>query len=329
MVTQKQIAKQLGAVSAAYRRPKFVAPELRARILEAAQDLGYRHTNTGVLTFGIVTPNLHDFYYGSFYRDILFGILERCVALQIRAVFFEGRPESIDSVFDVNGLLLLGKPSSESLKWITERKMPTLQVGCPTMDPQIRSAHFENRESVQNLTQYALNLGHRNFAILNGEKSEDDLTWLGFYAGFQAAISAYPAATARIFQADYSDIFSVEIALTELTSAQSPVSIVMCANDYFAYYVYKFAEKYGIRIPDDISVTGFDGIEIPPFLAHPQPDLTTVFTDRKALGRASVTQLIQMIDHPKSASDLVMACQLRLGKSVQSLHLDGVARNGT
>jgi LacI family transcriptional regulator len=94
----------------------------------------------------------------------------------------------------------------------------------------------------------------------------------------------------------------------------------MCSNDWFAYHAYQLFEKYKINVPEEISITGFDGINIPSFVKSPTPKLTTVFANRIKLGRAAVDLLIDTLENPQKKPQIVgMGTELRIGDSVRRL----------
>ena len=80
---------------------------------------------------------------------------------------------------------------------------------------------------------------------------------------------------------------------TLLDLAEPPTAVVF-ANDLMAMAGLSLAVSRGVSVPADLSVTGFDDVEIS---AHLQPSLTTVNTDVVAWGRAAATRLLQLIDN--------------------------------
>ena len=78
-----------------------------------------------------------------------------------------------------------------------------------------------------------------------------------------------------------------------LDLAERPTAVVF-ANDLMAMAGLSLAVSRGVSVPADLSVTGFDDVEIS---AHLQPSLTTVNTDVVAWGRAAATRLLQLIDN--------------------------------
>jgi LacI family transcriptional regulator len=115
----------------------------------------------------------------------------------------------------------------------------------------------------------------------------------------------------------YENLQTVEIALNKLLK-QNPTAIC-CADDHIAYVAYQILKRWGLKVPEDISITGFDGITTPPYLPEPEPKLTTVYTDPVILGRTAVEQLKKIILQPQSASQkhTVLPTSLRIGSSVK------------
>ena len=94
----------------------------------------------------------------------------------------------------------------------------------------------------------------------------------------------------------------------------------MCSNDLFAYYTARILKKNNLSIPRDFSLTGFDGIAVPPYLKSPCPKLTSVFANRIKLGKQAVDYLLDLIQKPKTTPRAVsLETELRVGETVRRI----------
>ena len=82
-------------------------------------------------------------------------------------------------------------------------------------------------------------------------------------------------------------------------SAKTPPSVVICGNDVFAVGAVKCAKRLGLTIPNDISITGFDDIELANVI---EPGLTTVHVPHRKMGNMAARMLVDMIDNKRPTS---------------------------
>jgi DNA-binding LacI/PurR family transcriptional regulator len=158
-----------------------------------------------------------------------------------------------------------------------------------------------NREAAHELTDHLIGLGHRRFAFLGGpDKSADAVERL---AGLRDALAAregeldgghvlfgdsFPAGGAGAYAAQW----------TATPRATAPTA-VMCGNDTLAMEFLRAILQRGVRVPDDVSVVGFDGV---PEGGLYWPGLTTAKQPSQALGNAACRALMQIIESPDAAN---------------------------
>jgi DNA-binding LacI/PurR family transcriptional regulator len=157
-----------------------------------------------------------------------------------------------------------------------------------------------NREAARTLTEHLIELGHLRFAFLGGpEKSVDAIERLG---GLRAAL-AERELEIESAHVQFGDTFPRRGAAAyaeewlALPRASAPTAVV-CGNDTLAIEFLRVVLQHGVRVPDEVSVVGFDGV---PEGALYWPGLTTAKQPSQALGSAACRALMQMIDNPESA----------------------------
>jgi DNA-binding LacI/PurR family transcriptional regulator len=206
--------------------------------------------------------------------------------------------EGIDHLADlgIDGLIVL-VPQTKAVS-VARKKLGRVPV--VTVDSMYRmderSVSVDNFSGGQTATEHLLALGHTNIVHISGPKS-----W--FEAGARA--SGYAAAMLasgfrpQIVDGDWSVGSGYAIGL-EMSFEKRGVTAVFAANDYSALGVLKAASQRGLRVPEDLSVVGFDDV---PESGYFIPSLTTMRQDFPELGRQAISLLLSHLDgKPESHS---------------------------
>ncbi|MBW8879744.1 MAG: LacI family DNA-binding transcriptional regulator, partial [Acidobacteria bacterium] len=155
-----------------------------------------------------------------------------------------------------------------------------------------------NREAARTLAEHLVALGHRRFAFLGGpERSVDAIER---FAGLREGLAQQDLdidATHVWFGESFPKRGATAYAeqWLSLPRASAPTA-VMCGNDTLAIEFLRVVLQHGVRVPDEVSVVGFDGV---PEGALYWPGLTTAKQPSQALGNAACRALMQMIDSPE------------------------------
>jgi LacI family repressor for deo operon, udp, cdd, tsx, nupC, and nupG len=156
-----------------------------------------------------------------------------------------------------------------------------------------------NREAARSLTEHLITLGHSRFAFLGGpDKSVDALERLG---GLRDALAERELELAAE-DVQFGDSFPRQGAIAYAAQWQampraSAPTAVMCGNDTLAMEFLRAILQHGVRVPDEVSVVGFDGV---PEGALYWPGLTTAKQPSQALGSAACRALMQIIENPEA-----------------------------
>jgi DNA-binding LacI/PurR family transcriptional regulator len=160
-------------------------------------------------------------------------------------------------------------------------------VGCRA-DPPVHSVAVDNTEGAALATRYLLGLGHRTVHHLSGPRS-----WLDAEArveGWRAALREAGAPEPDLVSGDWSAASGYERG--QQIARDDSVTAVLCANDQVALGLVRALSEQGRRVPEDVSVVGFDDI---PEAAYFLPPLTTVRQDFGELGRRALDSLVRLI----------------------------------
>lgn len=347
-VTMQQIADYLGVstfvVSRALSGKEGVKKETQERVFQAASRLGY-FTQKGIdptleiteeslneqqdkKSVLVVMPNIRSQFKESIYwGSIINGISESLEKANLGMVILtENNSDSLFSVLNPNGFLGLigvGKISTQIILGVQRIGMPVVLIDhednlCPT-----DSVFANNFESSYLLANYLIGLGHKKIQFIGNIKYSNSFfeRWLGFRTALEENNIDILGEDYNLLEAENVDIMFNEIKdwlqekkrdITSLPTA------LFCANDSIAIHVYSVLEELDIKIPDQISVTGFDNIDDSFLLT---PTLTTIDVPKEELGKRAVRALSDRIEISNSPNEKIMISgEMLLRDSVLSLN---------
>jgi DNA-binding LacI/PurR family transcriptional regulator len=286
-----------------------VRPQTRELVLAAITELGYRpnaaartlvtrRTHTlGVISFDTTLYGPASMLYGieRAARDSYFVAIASVPTLDRRSVL-----DAVDRFAGqgVEGLIVIApvEAAVDALRHCPG-DLPLVAMGCST-DPPVPSVAVDNAEGAARATRHLLELGHRTVHHLRGPD-----TWLDAQArvdGWRTALQDAGAAEPETLAAgDWSAASGY--SLGRQLAADGDVTAVLCANDPMALGLLRALSEAGRRVPEDVSVIGFD--DVPESAFYPPP-LTTVRQDFGELGRRALDTLVALIygrDDPRSA----------------------------
>jgi DNA-binding LacI/PurR family transcriptional regulator len=290
-------------VSRVFNDEQYVSADVRRRVLEAADELGYRLNNAAralasgrTRSIGVVT--LGTALYGP--ASLLMGIerAARDTGYALRVVnTLEGDPGGIAGAVEslleqgVDGIVI-SEPIDES-KVSIHVEVPVLVLGAPPdfAGPRVVTAGVGSDLLARAATEHLLGLGHATVHHLAGPQrwyaARDRLD------GWRAALKAHGRDEPSVVQGDWSAA-SGYAAGRELAS-DGDVTAVFAANDDMAIGLIRALTEAGRRVPDDVSVVGFDDI---PVAAYVTPPLTTVRQPFDAVAQEGLKLLVHAIEKP-------------------------------
>ncbi|MFD1541264.1 LacI family DNA-binding transcriptional regulator [Nonomuraea guangzhouensis] len=295
-VSQKTVSRVLN-------NEQYVSTEVRQRVLAAAEQLGYRLNNAArALASGrsrsIGVVSLGTALYGP--ASLLMGI-ERAVrdaGYALRVVnTVEGDPSGIAGAVEslleqgVDGIVI-SEPIDEGAEPV-RADVPVLVLGAPLpfSAPRVVTAGVGSDELARAATEHLLDLGHATVHHVAGPQR--------WYAARERLGAWRGALTARglvgppVVEGDWSAASGY--AAGRRLASDDDVTAVFAANDDMAIGVIRALMEAGRRVPDDVSVAGFDDI---PVAAYVTPPLTTVRQPFDAVATAGLQLLVHAIEQP-------------------------------
>ena len=320
MATIKDIANRLGisisTVSKGLNGASDISEELRQLVLDTAVEMGYSTKRSKKEEFRklcLFVTNMEYETEDSFGYDIVLGFKQNAYKQKWDVTVVEidvefQKTNKYDTYLLQHGYcgafihgLALHNPWMKQMKTTT---MPTVLLdNFIDNNPNVGYLGTDSREGIHSAVEHLVNLGHSKIAFLNG--SSGSLVSEERQEAFESAIKEYKidCNTRMMARDDFvadSAYHHVPIFLEEGATA------IVCGNDLIAQGAIDTCTKAGYRIPEDISIIGFDNI---PIAAHTVPPLTTISQERNELGRCAFIALEALYNHV-SISKIMLRPQL-------------------
>lgn len=312
-VTVKDVAARAGvhpstvsrALNAGVRR---VSPELVSRVLAAAEELGYRPNRLARAlrlehssTVGMLIPDISNPVYAPIVRGVEDALRASGVSVLVSSTDNDLAHESelVAVMVDrqVDGLLLATATRSYPLlAGLLARRMPVVLINRSTDDPSAPVVRGDDDLGIQMAVDHLVALGHRRIAHLAGTSSvtTGHHRRRAFVRALQEA--GLPVDQTAIVSADlFEGPVGVELGASmarELLRREVPFTAVIAANDLLAVGCYDVFKGAGMRIPEDISIVGYNDVLLVDRL---DPPLTTVRYPHYEIGLRAGRAIIECI----------------------------------
>lgn len=293
----EEVAKRAGVSTATVSRVmngvEVVKASTRSRVMRAMTELRY-HPNLHARslaggrsrTIGVIVSNLDN----PFFLDVYRAVETECHANGYEVIVANTayRPEQLAASIRlmigrrVAGLgMIVSEMDDAVVEELTASGIPTVFYDVGTPGGNITRIRVNYRRGMERIVEYLASLGHSDIAFI-GHHSV-----LGPIDERRTALMQSPGMKVR-FAADSDSLEGgAQAARDVLNSGDMPTAIV-CVNDVMAVGVLRELRQRGIRVPEDISVTGFDNIQLAEFC---YPALTTVHIPRDRIGKTLFTSL--------------------------------------
>lgn len=319
-VKLSDIARESGVsistVSLVLRNKPGIPAETRQRVMNVARGLGYRpkRSNTRAAAssqlhnFGLVLKSDSDTspQANPFYSHVLAGIEDACRRRNINLLYAtlqvdaENRPVDIPRILvdeTIDGMLLVGLFLDKGLNAVLEQiASPVVLVDAYALEGKFDAVLTDNVQGAEQAVDYLIEHGHRKIAMVGGHQNFFP-SICERHQGYQRALQAH--GIQEVYFADSQSLFGEEVlpVVTQLLQQHPDITALFGCNDDFALAAMRAAQALGRRIPEDLSVIGFDNIDV---AKHVTPALTTMHVDKAAMGWLAVQLLVNRIENPES-----------------------------
>ena len=175
----------------------------------------------------------------------------------------------------------------------------------------------DNTVGIEKLLEYIYGKGQRRIAYIHGEDSAVTVNRLSSYYRFMEQ-HGLETRDEYVREAKYRDSYTAGVITNELLELKEPPECIIYPDDFSAIGGMNAIKNRGLRIPEDISIAGYDGI---PMAAQLEPSLTTYHQNTMGIGMTAAEKLIDLIEKPKSTiiKQYLVEGELVEGKSVAEI----------
>jgi LacI family transcriptional regulator len=336
MATINDVAREAevsrSTVSRVINQRSEVNEETREIVLQAMRKLNYspnssaralakqKTNNIGVVAMNLVLP---------FYSNIIDGIYRSADELGYGTLFcIHNNTESranvryLDMLYGtVDGIIFVGENSvsRRDLVKFTDKEYPIVMIESSYNIPSVVSINVDNFQGAYLATRHLIQLGHRRIAHLKGR--DDWFQTKDRMEGYIQALKDYALNVDNKLIVSgnfvYNDAYECS---KELLDQKSGITAVFCANDVMAAAFMHAANEKGVKIPDDISVVGFDDIQDKSiFIRSMMPDITTIRQPIGDMVQYAVKSLVSRFTNGEAIGSKVFDMELIKKESTRQI----------
>ncbi|RPH75102.1 LacI family transcriptional regulator [bacterium] len=293
-----------GTVSRVINNGPHVKPTTRAKVMDAIERLGYvinrqaQNLARGQTdAIGVLVPDLGTGYIGEIMRGIDAELERVGYDLMLFTTHRRAAKEANYVTTLVQGvveglLIVLPRNPADYLGALRSHSFPHVLIDHQGVDSDGPAVGATNWQGAFLATEYLINLGHQRIGFITGSMdlgcSQDRLE------GYKSALRTHhvPEQPELIYEGDFFQSTGVTGA-NALLDLPEPPTAIFASNDVMAMGAMDAIRHRGLRIPDDISIMGFDNI---PQSAMVYPPLTTVQQPLEQMGRVATQILLEMLE---------------------------------
>ncbi|MGD2179096.1 MAG: LacI family DNA-binding transcriptional regulator [Anaerolineae bacterium] len=311
-VTLQDIADTLGVsvatVSRALAGYSDIAEETRARVLQAAEDMGYRPNISArrlqqqrTETIGFVIPTYGPRFSDPFFSELLAGIGNEAAQQEYDLLVSTHAPggEELKTyrrmVMEqrVDGMLVVRTRQKDArIAYLLKQSFPFVAFGRSDLEASFPYLDVDGERGLRKIVQHLIDGGHRRIAYISAPL---DLTFASHrLAGYREALAtnSIPFEQGLLIEGELTERSGYAAAMQCLSASPRPSAIVAC-NDLMALGAISAARTLGLSVGRDLAVTGFDDV---PLAAHAHPPLTTVRQPIYEIGRRICHMLTRLLE---------------------------------
>jgi DNA-binding LacI/PurR family transcriptional regulator len=298
----EEVAKRAGVSTATVSRVlndlNVVKSSTRARVMRAIRELNYypnlhaRSLAGGKSrTLGMIASNLENPFFFDIFRTLEADA--HAHGYELVAANTDYRPEQLVRSVRlmigrrVAGLaVIVSEMDPDLMRELEHAKISAVFYDVGTAGKNVSNIRVNYRRGIERIVEYLHGLGHKRLAFVGhhsllGPTSERE-------RAFVETVSRYAPEAEWRTAADQDDLDGGRQAMRELLDSKFRPTAVICVNDFMAIGVLRELRERGLRVPEDVSVTGFDNIKLSEYCS---PPLTTVHIPRDRIGHLAFAAL--------------------------------------
>ena len=312
-------------VSRCLNNPDSVRSKTRQQVEAAIDQLGYTpHFGARALamnrthTIGAVIPTMENAIFARGFQAVQERLSESGTTLLLACSGYDPEREAkqIRTLVQrgVDGILLIGEARPvETYEILDTREIPVALMWCFGDVKDRLCIGFDNRSAAREMARTVLDYGHRHIAMVAGITKWNDRAAKRVDGVREALVSAgFALDDGNLIEAEYTLEAGAQ-SLRRLMAESPRPTAVICGNDVLAAGVMQGARQLGLRVPEDLSITGFDDIELASVL---DPALTTVHVPHRRMGWTAADKMLEIQNGEGSRENIRFATDLVIRRSL-------------
>lgn len=335
-ITMKELSAKCGVsvstISKALNGYQDISEETRELIIKTATEMGYNLSGNSktikmkkTYNIGVLFQTLNNYgLRNEYFAHILAAFKEKAAKKGYDITFIEHNIgnrkmtylenchfRNFDGVF-----IVCAEFSDPEVLELVNSSYPVVTID--HVFNEAISVLSDNVDGMRQLTQYIIDKGHRKIAYIHGTKSSVTHNRLVSFHNVLAE-NGISIPEEYLIEGAYRNARYCEDLALHLLTLPDPPTCIIAPDDYAALGVMNSATKLGLKIPDDISIAGYDGISVSQAL---EPKLTTIKQDTDRIGAEAAKQLINLIESPMTTSlnSIYLKVQLVKGGTVKDIN---------
>ena len=304
MANIREIAKIAGVstatVSRSLRHPEKVSDKTRQKVIEAMETYEYRPNmmarnfrSTRAYKLLVLVPNLANPFFATLIRGIEDYAQKKGYSVLLGDT--QGDVENERVYLDLfnsrqaDGVIQL-TPYDVDVSYVPEHLPIVGAAGCEgTPYPSVR---IDNAAAAKTVTDYLISQGHKRIGIITGLL--DNRHTIDRLSGFRKSLeeAGLEFDQSLVIEGEFT-MTSGQVAANQVLMMDEKPTALFCLNDDMAIAVMQTLKANGVRVPEDISIAGFDNIE---YSKYTDPPLTTIEQPAQEMGRMAAKQLITLLE---------------------------------
>jgi LacI family transcriptional regulator len=303
----EDVARRAGVSTATVSRclnnPQSVRERTRSIVETAVTELGYTpHFGARALalnrthTIGAIIPTMENAIFARGLQAVQERLSENGTTLLLASSGYDPVQEAtqLRTLIQrgVDSVLLIGEARPDSTyALLKNRPIPVVLAWCHKSSSDHVCVGFDNRAAAVEMTRLVLEHGHRDIAMIAGITDWNDRA-AGRVSGVRDALEAagLDLTDHNLIEAEYT-FEAGAAAFRRLADRSTRPTAIICGNDILAVGVIQAAKAMGLRVPEDVSVTGFDDIDVAAII---EPTLTTVHVPHRRMGWCAADILLDL-----------------------------------
>lgn len=316
MVTIKDVARESGVaistVSNVLNEVDIVSPETKKRVLLAVEKLKYvPNMNAKYLrstkknTIGLFLPSIQ----GDFYKTLMQSVHLQCKLNGYMLNIYVSNENTSEEIYGmiissgVQGIILLNELlHDEYIERIAVTKLPMVLIDREHVNSHVSSIVIDNYYGSSLAVEHLIKLGHRRIGYIHGIHNYDDESR---YKAYLDVMNKYqlPIDDKLVLRGYFEESGAYSATRVLIMQGVELPDAMFCANDEMAWGCIQAITEVGIRVPEQVSVIGFDDITL---AAYYSPAITTIHSPVTELGSTAATEVIRLMKAEEPAKGIFM-----------------------